>query len=261
MNKVSPKDRAKKDRELYFLNKVKAVYDDFPSGKVEALLGKDEPPDFLVSSDRGIVGIDIVDYIRGQGRAGSQVRHEDALRSKVIDAARKTFEANNNIPLLVHFHWYGPLRLVQAKKLSIYHLAADIACVVETGLIHKAYSTQRLDEDCWCGTSLDGLLAALSITRLKDKGHSLWSTVEAGFPDVSINELQTLISTHEDTFDLYLKKCTLVWLIIVADATHISSMAELPNDVREHRFRTRFGRVLFFNQLDQQVATLVGSPP
>src|ERR1700720_1027033 len=109
MKKVSAKDRAKKDREEYFLNKVRSVYPDFPGGEIRVLIGDDERPGFLVINDERIIGLEVVDYIRGQGGAGSPLRHEEMLRARIVSKAREQFEMTHQIPLQIHFHWYGPL--------------------------------------------------------------------------------------------------------------------------------------------------------
>jgi hypothetical protein len=51
--------------------------------------------------------------------------------------------------------------------------------------------------------------------------------------------------------DSYLKRCSLVWLVIAAGGRHISANVELQRDVREHCYQTRFTRVIFYDRVSQ----------
>jgi hypothetical protein len=66
----------KKALERLSLEEAAAIYPDFPSGNVI----ETERPDFLISSDSRVTGIEVVNYVRGQGAGGSADRRNEILQ-------------------------------------------------------------------------------------------------------------------------------------------------------------------------------------
>lgn len=198
----------------------------------------------------------MTNYIRGQGKKGSPIRHEEKLREKIVATAREKFDAEYQIPLQIHFHWYGRVPLASTKKAIMEKLIRDTSELVGAHIPQQIYASEYIDEYGLEGTSADDFIARISITRLKPNAKSVWSSTEVGFPAVYAEELQGLISLKEETFDLYLQKCNAVWLVVVADAKHISSIAEIEEEVSQYNFETRFERILFYNHVNQKVIVL-----
>ena len=79
----------KKHRELSFLNEFRTLIPDFPRGQVRPA----DPPDFLIVDAGRVVGIELVDYVRGDASGGSLVRKAERDREVVAEIARSAFEA------------------------------------------------------------------------------------------------------------------------------------------------------------------------
>ena len=248
VDKTVSNNEIKKRKEKYHLDKVRYLYDEFPLGD----LTSSEEPDFLVTMPDCIVGIEMVDYVRGQSSYGSQTRKIEILNNQIVDKAREEFEKRHNIPLQVHCFWgfHGAMRRVKIKRLAV-----CIASCVENHIPQKVHESSRI-EDEEIDSSIEEVIASISIVRLKPSTKSLWSNPDAGFIGLHVDELQQLISFKDSKIDKYLKKCANVWLLIVADGKYISSSVELKDDVRHHRFKSRFDRILFYDSLTQKVTLI-----
>ena len=251
--RTSTKDTAKKDRERYYLERVKAIYTDFPSGEIK----ETERPDFLIESETSVTGLDVVDYIREQGERGSPLRHKERVCDKTADMARSTFEAQNQVPLQVLFHWFWHSKPNADERKKI---ANQIAQLVSRNVPQEIYDRVYIDPDEEGTTSLGDFLTRISIKRLKPSAKSSWSNVEGGFVEVEAKELQQLISSKEKNIEAYRNNCVAAWLVIVADATYISSTNELKSSVSQYVFTTKFDKVLFYNHLNQSVISLTIAP-
>jgi hypothetical protein len=245
----STKDAAKKERERYYLERVKALYSDFPSGQII----ETERPDFLIASDAGVVGIDLADYIREQGEKGSPLRHKEKVCDEIADMAQLTFESKNDVPLQVHFHWYWHRKPNTAERKEI---ANQVAELIDKHLPKEIYGRNYIDPDEEGAAFLGDFLTRVSIMRLKPDAKRSWSNVEFGFVEVEAEDLQQLISSKEKNITAYRANCVAIWLVLVADATHISSSIEFNRSISQHIFATRFDRVLVYNHLNQSVVSL-----
>lgn len=254
---VSNKDSAKKEREEHFLNRVKSVYPGFPDGEIHALTGKQEPPDFLVKSKDRVVGIELVDYIRGQGAEGSPLRHEETRRENVIKKAQEEFETEAQLPMEVLFLWHGRFYLSKMKRPALDRLAHDIALLVEGKIPQESHYATYIDRRALRGSSADGVIVKISITRLRAGACGHWASTETGYTDLYPPEVQQLISSKERNFDRYKGKCDSVWLVIIASAEHVSSIPDIRQEVKEHVFRSQFDRVLLYRDWDRSIMTLV----
>jgi hypothetical protein len=92
----------KKQREQYHLGRVKKFFAEFPVG----VISEHEEPDFLIQGEQHVVGIELVQYVRGYSESGSKLRWREELQDQVVRAAKQKFEAEFHTPLSVHFHWF-----------------------------------------------------------------------------------------------------------------------------------------------------------
>lgn len=254
MKTTSTKELEKKKRERYYLHQVKHAYAEFPSG---TLLDSEEP-DFLIPLDSGILGIELVDYVRGQGNSGSEIRQLEKKHNQIVALAQKEFEATHSAPLQVHFFW-GLHKWISITDTKL--MVDQAVKLVEQKIPSEVYESISLQYNELEGTGLEEFISYLSIVRLKPGAASLWSNTDAGFIDLAPDELQTLISSKETKMGSYLKKCTRVWLIIVADSEHISSSVSIKDDTSSHSYLSQFEKVLFYNLVNQQVIPLSISRP
>ena len=238
----------KKERERALLNEFTSTYFDFPDGKIEEF----EEPDFLVSTSARVVGIELVDYVREQGKDGSVLRRDEELHQRIADEARAKFEARNPIPLMVHFIWYGHRHL---SKADVKPLTDSIVKVVEQNVPQGLFHSVRIGKDR-LSTSLHRLVSSVHVTRVRNKTQTLWSYVGSGWTEVTTGEVQSLIDLKNDKVEAYRQNCDYIWLLIVADGRYISSSVELQSDVKDHPFHSEFDCLIFWDYLNQRITLL-----
>ena len=131
-------NHSKKDRERYFLEKFAANYPEFPAEEIV----DSERPDFLIKQDTKVIGIEVVEYIRGQNqkKGGSKERSNEELWKRVAKEAKKKFEAKYNIPLLVYFNW-DERHILRNSEIS--RLADNIVTIIEKQLPVQLFEIGR----------------------------------------------------------------------------------------------------------------------
>jgi len=249
MNESPDKNAIKKDIEKYYLEKVKASYSDFSTGEIVP----GEEPDFLVVNSDPLVGIEMVNYIRGQSSSGSLGRHYEKLNEFITNAAREEFERNYKIPLMVHFNWLLHRHPGRSEAKS---LAVKIAHLIENFIPQGVYMTTRIGQEVLEESTLGDFIASIFITRMKPTMKGSWSNIEFDFVGLQPDEIQNIISSKEAKIDSYLQKCTAAWLIIVADGTHISSNVEIHSAAVQNIYSSRFERVLFYDAVSERLIVL-----
>lgn len=238
---------SKKEWERRYFDRVKSLYGGLPSEMVIAC----EEPDFLVWNGEKNCGIEIVQYVRGQGRDGSRLRWREELHNQIVASAKLKHEARSPIVLSVHVHWFHHRELrgsdvewvsdELSKLVSEYELLA----INESIAIEPDYRAQ-----------INDFITRVSLRR-RSSGRNAWSNVEVGPAEADGRELQDLISLKNVKVNTYLKKCSEVWLIIVADGQRISSSGELNNGVRQMKFESEFDNVLYFDAEAESVIELL----
>jgi hypothetical protein len=243
----------KKALERSSLAEVKAIYPDFPSGAIADM----ERPDFLVSGESHITGIEIVRYLRGQGKGhgGSADHRNESLRQQIADEAKQQFKSSRYDPLMVYFLWHSDRSL---RKADVPDLAASAANLVDQYAPQALFDSIRIAGTQLMETDLQVFLSSISVTRVRNKQQALWSSVDTGFVSVLASELQELIASKNAKVPDYLRTCDEVWLLIVAYGDRISSTAELQEDIQQANFRSQFHRILFYDRPNERITTLTG---
>jgi hypothetical protein len=236
----------KKEWERRYLERVKYLYGALPSGTMIA----DEEPDFLVSNGDRNCGIEIVQYVRGQGKDGSRLRWREQLHDQIVASAKSKHEARSAIALSVHLHWFHHREL---RGSDVEWVSEELSKLVSEYESLEINESITLDPDY--RAQISDFISRLSLRR-RSSGRNVWSNVEVGPAEPDGLELQDLISSKNVKVSTYLKKCAEVWLIIVADGQRISSSGELNNRVRQMKFKSEFYKVLYFDAEAESVIEL-----
>ncbi len=228
---------AKKHWEKQYLEKVKLLYAAFPRG---ALIECEEP-DFLVTSEGTICGIEMVQYVRGQGKGGSPIRWREELHEQVIVLAKSKHEGQSAIAVSVHVHWFHHR---DVRSGDVDRIADEICKLVNSCQPLQVNESIAIEPDY--RTDISDYVSRVSIRR-RSSGKTVWSNVEVGPAQADAVELQRLISSKNEKVSSYLKKCSQVWLVIVADGQRISSSGELTLRERQTKFESEFEKVLYYD--------------
>jgi hypothetical protein len=238
---------AKKNWETRYLEKVKSMYPDFPKGTVIP----HEEPDFLISDAEDRVGVEMVQYVRGQGKQGSRSRWHEELHDEIVNLAKAKFVAHSAIPLSVHLHWFHHRDL---RRRDAQWISDDLNRLVSTQASLRINETISFEPDY--REKVSDFITRVSVRR-KASGKSVWSNVEVGPAEVSWPELQGLISAKNIKVGSYLRNCGRVWLVIVADGQRISTSGELSDRHRPLSLESSFEKILYYDADSQRVIELV----
>jgi hypothetical protein len=238
---------AKKHWEKQYLEKVKLLYAAFPRG---ALIECEEP-DFLVTSEVTTCGIEMVQYVRGQGKGGSPIRWREELHKQVIVLAKSKHEGQSAIAVSVHVHW---LHHRELRSGDVDRIADEICKLVNSCQPLEVNESIAIEPDY--RTDISDYVSRVSIRR-RSSGKTVWSNVEVGPAEADAVELQRIISSKNGKVNSYLTKCSEVWLVIVADARRISSSGELSLRERQTKFESDFKKVLYYDAESDSVIDLL----
>ena len=241
--------RNKKDRERQFIDEIAKLCSTFPQCEITDF----ESPDFLIYQDSQIIGIEVVNYVRGQNQKGSPERRNEISWQKIADAARRNFEANHNDPLLIHFLWNHNHPLCQAEIIKF---SQEVPNIIETHIPRRVFENIRINQDELEGTLLEGICHSISVMRVRNPQQTLWSFVDSGFIEIKTNELQNLIDLKNDKIQKYLKHCKTVWLIIVADGQYISSNIDLSISTKNNIYSSMFEKIFVYDRINHYVYNL-----
>lgn len=239
----------KKSRERAFLDEIRSLYLEFPAGTPI----EHERPDFVINLPSLILGIEVVDYVRGQNNNGSSIRQREIVGQRMADTARLKFLALHSEPLVVNFFFHAGK---YPSTIEVEELAHRASALIANRTPQNLFEHIRLGHEQLENYGLEKYVSAIQILRVSNERQSLWSFQESGVVDGQINELRNLIASKEARVGDYLQHCDKVWLVIVADGRHISSMVEFDDDVRQHPFSTRFDRILFYDRLTKEIISL-----
>lgn len=242
---------AKKARERYFLDEMRPIYPDFPEGNVT----DSECPDFLIRQEYKTIGIEVTDFIRGQGAGGSPQREDEKLWDMVASKARAEYEQTSDVPVDIRF--LGGLRRTLTFPI-VQKLASETAQLVLQHIPRGLFESIELTNEEMEGTALSEFISRVRILRVRNKGQALWASIRAGWTGAIPNEIQSLVSMKDVKVQDYLKNCDEVWLVIVAeaDALYISSHITSHENLARHTFTCQFNRALLYDRIERKVIPL-----
>lgn len=240
---------AKKARERLFLDEFATIVQNFPEGAII----ESEQPDFLIIKPNEIIGVEIVDYVRGQSQGDSSDRRNEILWQRVADTARKKFERQHNEVLMVQFYWCPHQYPRQSEVEEIANEAVELIAKNIPSEIYGIFQVESSDLD---DKKITYYVSSIHITRVNNTNEALWTYVSAGFISITPNEVQQIINKKDKKVPEYLNKCQEVWLLVIADGIYISSSVGIPQEVLQQEFISRFFRVFLYNRENKGVSEL-----
>jgi hypothetical protein len=240
---------SKKEREQFYLDEVIKLGCDLPYGNIT----KSESPDFLLTTINGqVIGIEVTRFFHGNPRKSFSLRQREVLYQQVIDEAYRLFFNTHTEPIFVLFSWND---ICQVKSFQVYSLAKKIVEVLEYNIPQKIKEHVHLKYEYFWQIGMSNYLHGMDIFRFSKSNR--WGFIEAGFTGVSVDDIQGMISSKNLKVDSYRKKAQYIWLIIVAEGIHISSSISLSNEVKSHRFRSNFDRILIYERVENKIIPLI----
>ena len=239
----------KKTRERHFLDEFATIYPAFPAGKIVC----HESPDFLIKQDTKIIGIEIVDYIRGQRKGESEERRNEVLRQEIVDKAKEKFEAKHKIPLITKFSWDKRYLLHQAE---ISDFADNVVSIIEKHIPILLCENVTIISDEFEDTLLEKVCHSITVWRVSNERQSVWNFMSSDRITVQPDEFQYLLDKKNSKVQDYLRVCDTVWLIIIADRPYISSHIDISSAAANNVYKSSFEQVFIYDRFSANVFPL-----
>jgi hypothetical protein len=239
-----------KAREYAFLSEAVALEPTLFTGALVDF----ERPDFLMNVGGRTIGIEVMEYARGQDAGESLMRRSEAALWQIADKSYQEFKSKYAEPLFVTLQG-NPQEPPPRAKLP--ELSAALVNLVSQHIPQGLYAQIRLDYQQLETTAVQPFIHGITIERMRDDRGSGWRVMSAGFISASISELQGIIDLKNPKVPSYLTRCDEVWLCIVAEGRlGVSGHISFAEEQLLHIYTTDFTRLLFYNRDTRRVHQL-----
>lgn len=261
----------KKDRrEWTIMNLFAQVYRNFPS---RGEISKSERPDFIVTTPKGRVGIELTElkYERLDSEFNMRA-HEDFLNQMMNTAYEKykSFDVDIEYPLVVDVQFsekISPLIATsdtkEAEKANLLRegLAEEIAQIVADNTpmaTSKQYVVDRTSK--YGDLHLPVLVERILVTNVSGvlKEHLWYASISTKVKPLSIESVAQRIKDKDKKLEGYDKDCIEQWLLIVQNSFLMSAHYDPVAAERalRHKYPSKFDRVLVFERSNAKVTEL-----
>jgi hypothetical protein len=239
-----------KARERAFLTEAVSLEPLLFTGPIQ----DSERPDFLMQAAGTTIGIEIMEYARGQHTGESAMRRSEAAQKQLANMAHQAFKANHAEPIFVTLHC-NPYEA--PAKAELQRLVSILVDIVGQHIPQELYAKIKLDYDDLEGTGLQSFVYSINVQRVRDDRGDGWGVMSADFISTTAEELQGIINFKNPKVPDYLTRCDKIWLFIVAESfLDLSGNISFSEDVLQHRYTTSFERVLFYDRATKRVHLL-----
>lgn len=178
----------------------------------------DETPDFLISIDDLIIGIELTELYHPSPQKGIYIQQQEAIKSRIIRNTQRIVDREKLPPIDAYIsfndqHWLpidtSSFKLTHAhiKKLPIV-----IAKFIRENIPHEGERTELY------GANIEELpiqIDLILITREKYFSKPYVNFAKGGvIPFLNFEYLQSIITTKNNKLPNYLEKCNRCWLLI-----------------------------------------------
>lgn len=242
------KDAAQKEKKLTWLFAFQEKCFDCPRSI------PDQPnspaPDLMFSESN--LGIEVTEYVLGQGKNGSESRRLETIRRRIVRDAQSEYEKNASHCLQVSVIWATmDCPTTREQKAVSQALARPVAMQTLGGGRLWRMGWEQFDESV-----LQKYVAEISIYLVGDIGQSCWSSVPAFWLWAADKRLQKAIDEKEPKASAYRNSCRKLWLLIVADKSWLSSKFFPDENLAKATFHSSFDRAFLLDEASSLVYEL-----
>ena len=238
----------KKDREWDCLQSFSKCFPEFPQGRMVPT----ENPDFLVHTQNGILGIELTLLHRETPDAKHPMQEQEVLGRQVLQKASELYDQKHLPPIHMSVHFNPQYRLVKLEVPDTARAVLDLVLATGTSSRFELKETEENTEH-W-----PQQIARIVGLRNPSLTKRTWSPTDAGcVPDLHPDLVQMVISRKNRRVQDYRRRCTEIWLLLVADGFGISSTVTVTHHVTRHNYDSEFDRIFLFQRFDRQFHELL----
>lgn len=242
-------------QERHHLDAFLATCSTLPVGSVRPGAPGVEP-DFVFEADDAVhpLGIEHTRFYRTDDNGVPVLRIQEGEQGQTIQTVQQLFERTCSEPVHVRLFWSTSVPVTKARRTP---LAKAIAERIAAALTASPERSIHLDYDDGLGQGDLAEVDTIFIWRSTPEIGSHWGAPAADYvPDLLPASIQAIIDKKNVKPSNYTAKYQKLWLLIVAEGNGVSSLYNLPAATREHRYRSEFDRVVFFDVFTKEVIDL-----
>jgi len=224
-----------KGSELFYLEKFKENFSDFPKGKIVS----HESPDFLVKAPNEIVGIEITGFYRQTSSSTRlPLQQRQSVRHKIVTLAKSSYDQKGLPPVFVGVHFALNFH---CRKSEIQPISEKLVNLAEKSLSNSA------EEKIWRRDDIQLSGVDLLSVKKMNLAKSYWSAPLASFvPTTSSQQIQNILGGKSALCDEYRKKCDKTWLVIVMNRFDPASFSLISETTLENEYSHSFDSAFLF---------------
>ncbi len=236
----STKDTAQKEKELNWLLAFQEKCLEYP----RSIPDQPNPPaPDLIFSKSGL-GIEVTEYLLGQGKDGSHSRRLESIRRRILREAQSEYEKNVSHCLQVSVIWAAADCPTKREEKAISQKLAQLVAMQTSGSGRLwQISWERFDEP-----TLEKYVAEVSIYLIGDQSQSCWSSGTALWLWEAEPRVQVALDEKEPKVSDYRRFCRELWLLIVAEKLWLSSKFFPDQNFAKATFRSSFDRAFLLDE-------------
>ena len=211
----------------------------------------DKPDLIITTNDNKRLGVEHTRLYVEQSDlpSGRQLRPQERIQFHITQRAFEIFRDKLAIPLYLTVDFAEPFNY---RTQDVENVAAALSLAVQHSFALNQPALSQ-GQDVWVypyDFQLFGLPYPPGVASFHykvvppDRGFELWGPVASYFvPHLSISDVESVIVKKEKLLESYLTRCDNCWLLIATDAGWRSSHFDVPTEVTDHRYTTRFEKV------------------
>ena len=235
----SVKDTAQKAKELNCLLAFREKCPDCPRSTPD----QPNPPAPDLIFPESDLGIEVIEYLLGQGKDGSHSRRLESVRGRIVRDAQLEYERKFNYCLQVSVKWASADCPTKRDEKTLSQTIARLVAMQTSG----SGKSWRITSEQFDEPTLEKYVDELSICLIGDQGQSCWSSASPFWLWEAKKRVQVALDEKEPKISAYRKFCRELWLLIVADKPWLSSKFFPDQNFAKATFHSSFDRAFLLD--------------
>lgn len=263
-SEISHNQEKKDKREWSIIQRFRASYQTFPLGTLE----KSERPDFLLSTKKKLIGIELTELKYEREDKKFNLRAHENFLNQIMEGAQDIFESKCDFKLVVDVHFadeFGPILSAEThtteNTLMKQGLIEAIAKIVSENTPEATGIHYMIDRTSKYGDlNLPSKIESISIRNVTGRlEEGLWfAGISTKVKPLSISSISQRLVAKNLKLPYYNPDCDENWLIIIQNSFLMSSSYDerMAREALKHAYRSDFDRVFVFERGEGVVTPL-----
>lgn len=239
---------SKKDVEIIYFDRFKALLPNFPVGSIELT----EEPDFLIRGEKLTIGVELTELHKEVPVGEIPQQATEAIRHRVTTRAQQIYVASGYPPVRVSVF----MNSGHIKKDDVEPLARALAEIAFRNLPEPNSSTEEEYE--WANRAyFPPILNKVTVNRLDVITDSFFSCPGTTWvTSLRPMDVQRALRLKESKYTTYRIKCDATWLVINIDVGAMSTWFQFDSEDFVGKFQTSFDRIFLLHHFGSELHEL-----